>query len=707
MKHLNSILILLSLFICSTTQANAGDSIVHDNILYTITQHDDLAKVYEVEIAQLPMQEYVSTPAIVPYMGNEYKVTSFSMGLLPYCDDCNENGPDSTLHVTKIDLSKSVYIIGNELEYLMSGGIQIDTLILPPNLICPPYILTYYDEDKQWSADYKRKPCISTLILTNTKSNIHTFGFANLINIEKVDMSVVDIDSLNKPQKTTYSGVFEDSWVLKTAKLPEKIKYMGFATFNRCYNLINLKMPDSLEHIGNYALANTRLDSIYIPQKVNYISPKFISGSIFLQKIDVDSLNQQFESIDGVLFSERKDTIHSIPFSLPKDTLFFPKSVRSVNEFAFGLGNDGYGGVVSPSRWYLAYDTMEVIHHFYVNDKLCRLGEYAFYYSPLKSIKNFENTHVVSIPEKCFSGCLLDTIKFPIELISIKKMAFYRCKDLKYIEFTRAYVATIENGAFSHCVSLKKLDLSKQTRLKKISKMLCYNDSALEIVKLPRSIEKIETEAFKNCISLDTIEVPILEPISISEDVFEGVDKAKCKLIVPEVSVEKYRNAPVWKDFFSVEAGENMFSLEVRCDTTMGRVEGSGVYELGEKVNIYATPHDGYYLTGWSDAPNVKQQWRLITIESDSTITAHFAKVPTVNTDNADFNEKIYYNQQEKTLHLDIKTAETITIYDAMGKIVMTQKVDSTTKSIPLNLTTGIYIVTNKNQNIYSKIVIK
>ena len=53
-------------------------------------------------------------------------------------------------------------------------------------------------------------------------------------------------------------------------------------------NLINLKMPDSLEHIGNYALANTRLDSIYIPQKVNYISPKFISGSIFLQKIDVD-----------------------------------------------------------------------------------------------------------------------------------------------------------------------------------------------------------------------------------------------------------------------------------------------------------------------------------------------------------------------------------------------------------------------------------
>ena len=205
MKHLNLILVLLSLLISFTAQATVGDSIVYENVLYTITSQDEASEAYEVEITQLPMQEYIATPAIVPYGGKEYKVTSFSLTMLPRCAECEEtNIPDTTSHVTKIDLSASIYIYGEEKEYLLSGGIQIDTLILPPNLICPPYMLPAYDMDRKWGVDYKRKPCISTLILTNPKSNVHTFGFANLPDIEHVDLSVVKVDSLTKPKETTY-----------------------------------------------------------------------------------------------------------------------------------------------------------------------------------------------------------------------------------------------------------------------------------------------------------------------------------------------------------------------------------------------------------------------------------------------------------------------------------------------------------------------
>ena len=69
--------------------------------------------------------------------------------------------------------------------------------------------------------------------------------------------------------------------------------------------------------------------------------------------------------------------------------------------------------------------------------------------------------------------------------------------------------------------------------------------------------------------------------------------------------------------------------------------------------------------------------------------------------------ECIYYNSQEKRLYIDFDGDESLAIYDAMGKRVMVKEIDSATKSIPLNLKLGIYIVTNKNQNIYSKIVVK
>ena len=69
--------------------------------------------------------------------------------------------------------------------------------------------------------------------------------------------------------------------------------------------------------------------------------------------------------------------------------------------------------------------------------------------------------------------------------------------------------------------------------------------------------------------------------------------------------------------------------------------------------------------------------------------------------------ECIYYNSQEKRLYIDFDGDESLAIYDAMGKRVMVKEIDSATKSIPLNLKQGIYIVTNKNQNIYSKIVVK
>ena len=69
--------------------------------------------------------------------------------------------------------------------------------------------------------------------------------------------------------------------------------------------------------------------------------------------------------------------------------------------------------------------------------------------------------------------------------------------------------------------------------------------------------------------------------------------------------------------------------------------------------------------------------------------------------------ESVYYNSQDRTLRVDFERDEKIEIYNAMGKRVMRKKVEVGCKSISCNLNAGIYIVTAKNSNTHTKIVVK
>ena len=73
-------------------------------------------------------------------------------------------------------------------------------------------------------------------------------------------------------------------------------------------------------------------------------------------------------------------------------------------------------------------------------------------------------------------------------------------------------------------------------------------------------------------------------------------------------------------------------------NTSYGTVTGSGTYDHLAEATITATPEENYYLTGWSDCDS-KELSRTITLTSDSTITANFAKKPylTVKTNSSDY----------------------------------------------------------------------
>ena len=71
---------------------------------------------------------------------------------------------------------------------------------------------------------------------------------------------------------------------------------------------------------------------------------------------------------------------------------------------------------------------------------------------------------------------------------------------------------------------------------------------------------------------------------------------------------------------------DQQFQITVNSnDTTMGSVEGSGIYFIGETVTITATANEHYYFAQWSDG--MTSNPRVITVTGDVTYTAVFEPV--------------------------------------------------------------------------------
>ena len=81
------------------------------------------------------------------------------------------------------------------------------------------------------------------------------------------------------------------------------------------------------------------------------------------------------------------------------------------------------------------------------------------------------------------------------------------------------------------------------------------------------------------------------------------------------------------------------------------------------------------------------------------------------NISDVDFSSnEVYYNGENETLMFDVENVTNITIYDAMGKIVVNRELMAGVKAISLDLAMGVYIVcisTDKPQYFHSKIVVK
>ena len=145
---------------------------------------------------------------------------------------------------------------------------------------------------------------------------------------------------------------------LTNIAIPDSVTRIGNRAFCECYSLTGVYLPNGLTSIGMYAFEFCNsLTSVIIPSSVTEINIGAFAQSHSLTDIYVDSGNQYYTSVSGVLYSKDKSQIvgypsgrngaYDIPYGVTKIVtstfcgcqeltgITIPSSVTSIGDFAF------------------------------------------------------------------------------------------------------------------------------------------------------------------------------------------------------------------------------------------------------------------------------------------------------------------------------------------------------------------------------------
>ncbi len=212
---------------------------------------------------------------------------------------------------------------------------------------------------------------------------------------------------------------------LKSITLPDTITKIGDNAFLNCKSLVSINIPSGVTEIGTAAFYGCEsLKSFTVPAKVKNIGLTSFERCLSLENIYVDSANQYYTDINGVLYSKDLKTLYQYPAGKVGSSYVIPNTVTAVTEGAFA--NNTLKSVTIPDsvttigKDAFGWSTLEEI---VIPDSVTEIGNWAFCgCTQLKSAKLSKNTLV--LPNLLFYNTALESLKIPEGVTTINKKAF-------------------------------------------------------------------------------------------------------------------------------------------------------------------------------------------------------------------------------------------------------------------------------------------
>ena len=253
------------------------------------------------------------------------------------------------------------------------------------------------------------------------------------------------------------------------------------------------------------------------------------------------------------------------------------------------------------SNYYGAYSGNIIIPETIIYDNTTysvpSIGEDAFYGCSGLTSAIIGNS-VKSIGESAFDSCSgLTSVTIGNSVKSIGEGAFRYCSGLTSVTIPNS-VTFIGEDAFSDCSGLTSVTIPNAVI--SIGYGAFSDCSGLTSVTIGNSVTSIGEIAFYGCSGLTKLVSLAIEPPVCGYQVFEGVDKTACRLLVPEESINKYKTADKWEEFLYISYnGVDDVSVDTQdavyeVYNLQGVRVGSGMREA--EITADALPHGVYIL---------------------------------------------------------------------------------------------------------------
>ena len=451
----------------------------------------------------------------------------------------------------------------------------------------------------------------------------------------------INLTTLNIGNKVTTipNSAFRDCSGLSSVTIPNSVTSIGDYAFSSCSGLTSVTIGNSVTSIGDYAFSScSGLTSVTIGNSVTSIGDYAFFGCTGLHSLTigtgVSSIGQYaIGYYYNYGYGNRKKTVEKVIW-LPNTP---PTGYRDVNSIVSYVANDLYTGMSCEYKYIYKYlsslfevggiryvpvspseRTCDAIDCTYSSEHTdissCKTVSYKGVSMTLKDIKPYtcyNNTHITkvivnydgNIGDYAFHDCPLKTVyiggNISYSTSSDKGYSpFYRNTSLEKVIITDKETEITANE-FYGCTGLKYISMGDG--IEKIGDWAFSGCSSLDFFHVGSNVKTIGKEAFSDCTAMTKLITTAPVPPTCGSQALDDINKWTCKLFVNKESIDQYKAAEQWKEFFFISEYDGVDDVSVDTPDALYEVYnlqgvrvGSGMREA--EVTADALPHGVYIL---------------------------------------------------------------------------------------------------------------